>query len=54
MTDKSEDRGLTQSQKQNTSESMSSTPPTRILPKVDPAKTINLIQEGRDPNRVKK
>jgi hypothetical protein len=55
MTDKSENKGSTQSQNQNTAQSMSSsTQPKRILPRVDPAKTINLIQEGHDPKIVEK
>jgi hypothetical protein len=55
MTDKSDDRGSTQSQDRNTAQSMSSsTQKTRILPKVDPAKTINLIQEGYNPKSVQK
>jgi hypothetical protein len=55
MTDKSESKGSTQGQNQNTAQSISSsTKPTRILPKVDPAKTINLMQDGADPNRIKK
>jgi hypothetical protein len=50
MTDKSENQSSTQIQNQNTAKSMSSsTQPKRILPRVDPAKTINLIQEGFDP-----
>jgi hypothetical protein len=55
MTDKSENKASTQSQNQNTAQSMSSsTQPKRILPRVDPAKTINLMQDGADPNRIKK
>jgi hypothetical protein len=55
MTDKSESKGSTQGQNQNTAQSISSsTKPTRILPKVDPAKTINLMQDGADPKRIKK
>jgi hypothetical protein len=55
MRDKSKNQGSTQSQNQNTAQSIpSSTKPTRILPKVDPTKTINLMQDGADPNRTKK
>jgi hypothetical protein len=55
MTDKSKNQGSNQSQNQNTAQSMSSsTQPKRILPRVDPAKTINLIQEGHDPKSVEK
>lgn len=55
MTEKSENQGSTQSQNQNTAQLMSSsTQPKRILPRVDPAKTINLIQEGYDPKSVEK
>lgn len=53
MTDKPENQGSAQSQ--NTAESIApATKPARILPKVDPARTINLIQDGADPNRIKK
>jgi hypothetical protein len=55
MTDKSGNQGQSQSQNQNTAQSVPSVTPTpRILPKVDPAKTINLIQEGYDPKSVEK
>ncbi len=55
MTDKSGNQGQSQSQNQNTAQSVpSATPPPRILPKVDPAKTINYRQDGADPNRVQK
>jgi hypothetical protein len=53
MTDKSESQGSNQSQGENTAQSMSSsTPPPRILPKVDPGKTINFRQEGFDLRKV--
>jgi hypothetical protein len=53
MTGKSGNQG--QSQGQNTAQSIpASTPSPRILPKVDPSKTINLMQEGYDPKIVKK
>jgi hypothetical protein len=55
MAEKSENQGSNQSQNQNTAQSVSSsTKPTRILPRVDPAKTINFMQDGADPNRIKK
>jgi hypothetical protein len=55
MTEKSENQGSNKSQNQNTAHPMSSsTKPTPILPRVDPAKTINFMQDGVDPKRVKK
>ena len=53
MTEKSNNQGSTQNQ--NTAQSTPSpAKPIRILPKVDPAKTINLMQDGADPNKIKK
>jgi hypothetical protein len=49
MTDKSENKG------QNTAKSIpSQTPSPRILPKVDPAKTINYRKDGADSSRIQK
>jgi DNA-nicking Smr family endonuclease len=49
MTEKSENQS--QSQSQNAAKSM---PSPRILPKVDPAKTINYRKDGADPSRIQK
>jgi hypothetical protein len=45
MTDKSENKG------QNTAKSI---PSPRILPKIDPAKTINYRKDGADSSRIQK
>jgi hypothetical protein len=50
MTDKSGNQGQSRDQDQNTAQSV----PPHILPKVDPAKTINFRQEGFDPKIVQK